>query len=513
MIKRTCLILAAAAVGLLVAAGLYQVPWWASLSGLAVLALGVVSLLSPLYGLMATVFTLIISTANAYYLVVNTLQIHFYPYYIPLFCTCLGILAQAARHKQRLRVRTSFLPIILLIFCAEVLTVLWAPHFYWGVANVFRLSLNIALYYSVVLLVDTERKADILFKTIMASALMTSAGVIAATTYSYDLHHYFTTKFALELHFYTIRAGGIESWNQSAGLLTVASILAAGYAVLARTLGRRILWALAAMYFFCAMLLPASRGALLGFLGAAVLFLLVHPLTRRLFLKKTTLFVGVLVIGILVTTPEYIDRLMVGFGYTGELLFSKKKAASTSDSDATGLSTRFKIWKSGFRDMGDKPGTLVAGLGAGGFTYHVKVFEIHNLYLAFFFDMGIFGLFLLAFWAVVFFLRSRPVFDRYEAWLLRPPDGFRASRDFTCVMFFAALTTVVSELAIHGLVDYDLTSFVSRYAFLYLAAYDVALRLAEEQCGFLSAAGGLAALTGPGGEVAQAIAVERRDAA
>lgn len=483
MTGRTCRILAPLAVGLLLAAVLWEVPWWASLSGLAVLVLGVFSMISPLFGLMVTVFTLIIATANAFYLVVNTLQIHFYPYYIPLGCTCLGILGQAALHRQRLKVASSFLPVILLVFCVEVLTLLWTPHFYWGVANVFRLVLNVALYYCVVLLVDSERKADILFKTVMASALMTSAGVIAATTYSYDLHRYFTSKFALELHFYTIRAGGIESWNQSAGLLAVASILAAGYAVLARTRGRRIVWALAAMYFFCTMLLPASRGALLGFLGAAVLFLLVHPLTRRRFLKKTTLFVGVLVVGILVTTPEYIDRLMVGFGYTGELLFSKKKASSSSDSDATGLSTRFKIWKAGFRDMGEEPGTLLGGLGAGGFTYHVKVFEVHNLYLAFFFDMGVFGLFLLAFWIATFVWRSRPVFDRYEIWLLRPPDGVRASRDFTQVMFFATLTAVVSELAIHGLVDYDLTSFVSRYAFLYLAAYDVVLRLAEAQEG------------------------------
>ena len=481
MLKRVLLLSAVVAV-MLLAALLWQVPWWASLSGAFLLTLAVVSLVNPFFGLSVSVFTLIISTANLFYLVVNTLQIHLYFYYIPLLCSCAGILTQAAVHKRKLYVRSYFMQVLLLVFVAEVVALVWVPHFLWGAANILRLILNIVLYYCIMLLVDTERKVDILLKTIMASALMTSIGVVASLYYDYDIHKYLTSKLALELFFYTTRAGGIESWNQSAGLLNVASILAAAYAVLARSRVRRFFWAGAALYFFCMMLLPASRGALLGFLGAITIFLLIHPLTRPFFLKKTAIFIAILVLGILITSPEYIDRLLVGFGYTGELLFSKKKSSTSSDSDATGLSTRFKIWGKGFRTMGDRPGTLLVGLGPGGFTYHAKVFEVHNVYLAFFFDVGLFGVFILAFFVFIFLSRGMPVFQFYEARLIRPPPGVKsATKDFPTVMFFGTLTALLAEVGIHGLVDYDLTSLVSRYVYLYLAVYDVVLRLAEAQ--------------------------------
>ena len=376
-----------------------------------------------------------------------------------------------------------------------------------GAANIVRLFLNILLYWTVLVLCDSPRRLDLLLKTVLASALMTSLGVIASMYYEFDIHRYLASKWALELHFYTTRAGGIESWNQSAGLLSVASFVAAGYAVRARTLWRRVGWGLGAMYFFCTMLLPASRGALLGFLGAAVLLILALPATRRLFIRKTTLFVVVLIAGMLITTPGYIDRLLVGFGYTGELIFSKKKSSSDSDSDATGLSTRFKIWAHGFRSLGERPATVLAGLGAGGFTYNVKVFEVHNIYLAFYYDMGLVGLFLLALLGFVFLGRTVPAYHAFQARLSGPPGaGGPASADFALVMFYAVLTALVAEVAVHGIVDYDLTSFVSRYAFFYLALYDVALRQAQARIAGLAATSAAApAAVSPAGPLDAAI--------
>jgi hypothetical protein len=480
-----CLAGLLAAGGLLVAAAaVYGLPWWAFLAGAALAALLLACLASPFFGLCATAFTLIIACANLFYLVVGTLQFHFYPYYFPLLFTCLGMLARAGQGRLALASRSAFLPVFLLVFAAETATLLWTPHPAWGAANIVRLLLNILLYWCVLVLCDSRRRLDGLLKTVLASALMTSIGVIVSMYYEFDLHRYLTSKWALELHFYTIRAGGIESWNQSAGLLSVASFLAAGYAVLARTPLRRAGWGLTAMFFFCTMLLPASRGALLGFLGAAVLLILALPATRRVFLRKTTLFVVVLIAGMLITTPGYIDRLLVGFGYTGELIFSEKKSSSDSDSDATGLSTRFKIWAEGFRSLAKHPGAVLAGLGAGGFTYNVKVFEVHNVYLAFYYDMGLAGLFLLALLGFVFLSRTVPVYHAFQARLARPPgESGPASADFALVQFYAVLTALIAEVAVHGIVDYDLTSFVSRYAFFYLALYDVALRLARERVG------------------------------
>ena len=485
-----CLVGVFAALGLpAAAAALYGLPWWGFLSGAALSALLLACLASPFFGLCATAFTLIIACANLFYLVSGTLQFHFYPYYFPLCFTCLGMLARSGQGRLPLASRSAFMPVLLLVLVAETATLLWTPHPAWGAANIVRLFLNILLYWTVLVLCDSPRQVDLLLKTMLASALMTSIGVIVAMYYELDVHRYLTSKWALELHLYTIRAGGIESWNQSAGLLSVASFVAAGYAVLARTAWRRVGWGLGAMYFFCTMLLPASRGALLGFLGAAVLLILALPATRRVFIRKTTLFVVVLIAGMLITTPGYIDRLMVGFGYTGELLFSKKKASSSSDSDATGLSTRFKIWAHGFRSLGDRPATILAGLGTGGFTYNVKVFEVHNIYLAFYYDMGLAGLFLLVLLGFIFLGRTVPVYHVFQARLSGPPGGGGpASADFALVMFYAVLTALVAEVAVHGIVDYDLTSFVSRYAFFYLALYDVALRLAQARIAALAAA-------------------------
>ncbi|KHK01247.1 hypothetical protein NY78_3229 [Desulfovibrio sp. TomC] len=500
-----CLVGLLAAVGLLGAAtAAYGLPWWASLAGVSLAVLFLACLVSPFFGLCATAFTLIIACANLFYLVSGTLQFHIYPYYFPLCFTCLGMLARSGQGRLPLASRSAFMPVLLLVFVAETVTLLWTPHPAWGAANIVRLLLNILLYWAVLVLCDTRRRLDVLLKTVLASAFMTSIGVIAAMYYELDIHRYLTSRWALELHLYTIRAGGIESWNQSAGLLSVASFVAAGYAVLARTAWRRVGWGLCAMYFFCTMLLPASRGALLGFLGAAVLLILALPATRRVFLRKTTLFVVVLIAGMLITTPGYIDRLLVGFGYTGELLFSKKKASTSSDSDATGLSTRFKIWAHGFRSLGERPGTVLAGMGAGGFTYNVKVFEVHNVYLAFYYDMGLVGLFLLALLGFIALGRTIPTYLAFQARLARPPGGDggggpagAASADFALVMFYAVLTALVAEVAVHGIVDYDLTSFVSRYAFFYLALYDVALRLAQARVAALATTSSAISTAGP----------------
>ena len=470
-----------AAVGL-VASGL---SWWAALAGGATLALLVACLASPFFGLCATAFCLILASPNVYGLVVNTLQLHLYPYVLPLVFTFLGMLVRAAQGRLSLVPRSAFLPVLLLVFVAETASLLWTPHTAWGLANIARLATNLLLYWTAMVLVDTPRRLDVLFKTLFASAVMTAAGVLGALEWEYVLHVPLDRQLRLvfEIYFYTTRAGGIESWNQSAGFLSVASIIAAGYAVLARTRARRAGWGLVAMFFFCMMLLPASRGALLGFCGAAVLLILALPATRRLFLRKTTLFVVMVIVGMLVTTPGYIDRMLVGFGYTGELLFSKKKSSSSSDSDATGISTRFKIWREGFKRVGESGGTILGGLGTGGFMYRIKVFEVHNVYLAFYYDMGLAGIFLLFFLGFILIRRTFPIAMAYHARLARPPTApdpaGPACADFVLVMFFAVLTAFTAEVAIHGLVDYDLTSFVSRYAFFYLALYDVVLGLAE----------------------------------
>jgi len=466
----------------LVASGL---SWWAALAGGAALALLAACLASPVFGLCATAFCLILASPNVYTLVVNTLQLHLYPYVFPLVFTFLGMLVRAAQGRLSLRPRSAFLPVLLLVFVAETASLLWTPHMAWGLANIARLVTNLLLYWCVVTLIDTPRRLDILFKTLFASAVMTAAGVLGALEWEYVLHVPLDRQMRLvfEIYFYTTRAGGIESWNQSAGFLSVASIIAAGYAVLARTMLRRALWWLTAMFYFCMMLLPASRGALLGYCGAAVLLILALPATRRVLLRKTTLFVVLVIVGMLVTTPGYIDRMLVGFGYTGELLFSKKKSSTSSSSDATGISTRVKIWRKGFQAVGESGGTVLGGLGTGGFMYRIKVFEVHNVYLAFYYDMGLAGIFLLFFLGFILVRRTFPIAMAYHARLARPPTApdpaGPASADFVLVMFFAVLTAFMAEVAIHGLVDYDLTSFVSRYAFFYLALYDIVLGLAE----------------------------------
>ena len=105
------------------------------------------------------------------------------------------------------------------------------------------------------------------------------------------------------------------------------------------------------------------------------------------------------------------------------------------------------------------------------------------MYLAFYYDMGLVGLLLLFFLGFVFLRRTVPVYLAYHARLARPPNApdpaGPAGADFVLVMFFAVLTAFAAEVAIHGVVDYDVTSFVSRYAFFFLALYDVVLGLAE----------------------------------
>ncbi|KJU83114.1 conserved hypothetical protein, membrane, partial [Candidatus Magnetobacterium bavaricum] len=116
---------------------------------------------------------------------------------------------------------------------------------------------------------------------------------------------------------------------------------------------------------------------------------------------------------VITATPGFIDRMLVGFGYRGEPIFTKKSTQhsgntanlSSKKEGVTGMKIRKQMWLDGLHYMQGHPYTFVTGMGIGGLV-HVSPNtprEIHSLLLAFFFDMGMVGIIMLIYICYVLF--------------------------------------------------------------------------------------------------------------
>jgi hypothetical protein len=282
--------------------------------------------------------------------------------------------------------------------------------------------------------------------------------------YNYTL--YLTASTGWTFHLYTLRPGGLGGSNYIAGFLISSSLVCGALCVSFRNNWAKALMLALGLYLFSVSMLTGSRGALLGIVGGVSLFLALHPRMRQAIIKKFTLFSIVTLVSILLLSPGFLDRLLVGFGYTGELLFStKKKSASSSAANVT-MEERYEWWLTGFEAMQKPPERLLVGLGPGGFMNSTKALGVHNLYLAFFFDMGLPGAVILITAAYVVLEKNRRIGLRHDGTLVKN-------------LYNAALIALLSDAAIHGLVDYDLTAPVSRFIVLDVAILATSVRLLD----------------------------------
>ena len=421
----------------------------------------------PFFGLMFAVATVFVGTPSLKISHVPGVLTQLFPAMFLLPPIFFGFLIHRASAVRTVRTPTSLPPLtpfVAAIAALNILGLAWAPHTRLAVGQVATLAFDVLLFFAVVAAVSNEKRLRTLVWSMVLSALLVCAAMFCGAWYDWAGTIHLGRGVELNFELFSEerwgRIGGLCSANQAGGFLVMTVFLTMGLSRLYRRWQRAGLVFLA-MLFLTFVVVSSSRGAILGFCGAAGTFLLLHPASRRRILSRTTLLVLVLAGAILAGKPSFIDRMLVGFGYSGPLLFSEKKT-SGSVANTSGSGARFRMWKDALSVMADRPELLLLGLGPGGFIWHTREPEVHSLWLAFFFDLGLLGGLIGILGLATLSVALAQAFKNTQ------PGPART-------LFIAAVVGGLAELGIHSLIDHDLTSPVSRFAWLYLAIVAAAL--------------------------------------
>jgi len=448
---------------------------WRMAAGCAALFVAGLLVRFPFAGLLFTAGVVFVGTPSLKITHAVGVVTNLFPAMLLLPPVLLGFLARRAVSPRRaapLPVPDSPLfPFVLAVAALHVLASLWAPHTRFAVGQLVTLGFDVTLFFCLLATVRTTARLRTLLGTMVASAVIVCAAMVCGALYDWAgaIHLGRGVELNFELFSETRwgRIGGLCSANQAGGFLVMAAFVAFGLSRLYRRAARAGLCLLA---FACVtfVVVSGSRGAILGLLGAAGTFMLLTPAIRRRLLSRSALLVVVLAAAILAGKPSFIDRLLVGFGYSGPLLFTETKNTSESAANVSGSGARFRMWKDALSVMADRPELLLSGLGPGGFIWHTREPEVHSLWLAFFFDLGLPG-------GLVGLLGLAALAASLARAVRRTPDGPGRT------LFLSVLTGCGAELFIHSLIDHDLTSPVSRFAWLYLAVLAAALEVVRHE--------------------------------
>jgi hypothetical protein len=439
--------------------------------GLAGLGLCLLILRSPRLGLLLSVFTLFIGTPSLR-IQVGGDTVQYFIFQLLLVPTLFSLIARAAFRREPLTVRSPFLAVCFLVAGGETLALLWAPQYALGAGHILTVLCNVLFFYLLLRLTENTAHLRDLFAVVMAAAFCMSAWMGLAAFQHFDgsvaLWPNADIFFELFSQERWSRIGGLCAASQAGGFLVFATMLAAGLSRLHPPGGKRRFYAVFALYCIFWVAVSASRGAMIAAVGGAGLFILFHPALKRRLVSRLTVLVVLTVSLTLLGNPSFIDRMLVGFGYSGPLLFTEKKAGSDTAENVSGTGARVRMWGQALKIMAEEPHKILLGLGPGGFIHHTGEPEVHSLWLSYYFDMGLLGS-VIGLFAMFVFIRG------VREGLARGPDG--PAR----ILFLAALAGVISEAFIHSLIDHDLTSPVSRFTWLYMAVLAASLKILHEE--------------------------------
>ncbi len=462
---------AALALAGLAGAGAVLFQDWRMVAGASALAVGAALVRFPFAGLLCTVALLFVGTPSLKISHAPGVVTQFFPAMLLVPPLLLGFLAAAARDgprpaPMRREHLTPLAPFVLAVVSLHLCGLAWAPHANFALGQVATVCFDAVFFWMLVAAVSDARRLRALCFAVVVSAVLVCATMVCGALYDWAGTRHLATGIALNFELFSEarwgRIGGLCSANQSGGFLVFAAFVTLGLAGLYRRLARVLLWLLA-LVFLTFVVVSGSRGAILAFCGAAGAFLVFHEPSRRRLLSRSTLLALALGLAILAGKPSFIDRMLVGFGYSGPLLFSEKKKTESS-SNVSGSGARFRMWKQALSVMADRPELLVLGLGPGGFIWHTREPEVHSLWLAFFFDLGIVG-------GLAGLLGLAVLAASVVSALRRAPPGPART------LFIAVTVASLAEIGLHSLIDHDLTSPVSRFAWLYVAVLAAGLRV------------------------------------
>lgn len=413
--------------------------------------------IKPEYGYYLTVLLLPVDMTQLFMKVKGTYYLFLiFPYIfilIPLLIAW-GIFRLAGRREKVASTPVSaILPIMVLYL---LVTIIWSPLPNLGLLLGVSLLLNYGLFYLTTGIVKDRASLDKMMNVVLLLGIITSAGVILSQWVNYKETMRWTNYIGFTINFGEIlnRPAGFGSVDNMGGILSFTGFIAIGRLLASKGSFKKFVYFILTIFMAIGMILTVSRGALVGYVAGIFLLFILHPSIKNKIIKYGIITLFILSSTILIAKPGYIDRILIGFGYTGQLYFTEGKTTTTENYDASkvglsGLDQRKVWWKNAFNEMLKHYYKLIVGLGIGGFIYYGGTIATHSVPLSFFFDMGAIG----AIFLLIFSASLCREFYHYIKY---------GNHHYTYYVFIAAVVAFFAEVGVHGLIDYDFYSYTAR---------------------------------------------------
>jgi hypothetical protein len=440
------------------------------------------SFFSPLIGLYLLILTNIIQQTYIFvYLKMNFYEMRLFPYLIFAFVPMLGLwLIKLYRPQVAYDTRTPLNGLLLTVVVFELLAMFWTPTVFFGTYVSIMILGNICIFYLFTGVVTNEEILKKVIAVWIIAGVIQAIGVIIDVWYYDEKSYYFTTKIGLRLAFAQLykRPGGFAGPSHAAGFISTAvAILFANMLYVKRTILKLIFFILIVV-MVAACVLTQTRGVLGALLIGLVFYLSIYPYFKSKIIKYSLLGIMLIFIVLFSVQPKYINRILIGMGYSGSTFFTESNTSYEVQGSATGTSApegqsgmRIRIWwwKNGLKAMVAHPFSFLFGLGPGGFVYYsVGSPEVNNIFFAFFYDLGLIGVVLLILIMYILISNIRYYLKNSE-------------HSYTYYMFLGVVAALLMDGGIHALVDFDLNSYGSKNVWIPLSLTMAMINILREE--------------------------------
>jgi len=328
------------------------------------------------------------------------------------------------------------------LYSLELLSLLWSP-------SKLKPDLAAEMLQNLMILllppffIRTGKDVRNIVAAFVAAAFLAAASGACSLYWTYELRLQLGDGlyFNFGIANFAKRAAGFTTSNFLASTISMGCICLTALTPYFRGVRRVTIYA--AFCVLCVGLsLTASRGGIISMLLATLLAISISPaLTGRKF-RFIMLQVVLFGLATFVTNVKFLDTLLVGFGFTGQLTMSEHYAGLKG----SGMAARLEWWSGVTGKMLEMPASMIYGLGLGGFYFHntAKV-DPHSTWMQFFFDLGAIGLVLFIIITLVMCSEFTRVLRKASPQLI----------EYGC--FLGLAVSVACVYYLHGFMDNDLT--------------------------------------------------------
>ncbi len=393
------------------------------------------------------------------------IAVTYFIFQIILIATLVGYLVQKVCRIAPSRPAYPMDGFIFLLLFIEILGTFWAVDPVYSLFFHIFMIFNVLLYFLTTTYIQTKEALDRLLKVLIFTGILISFCMILNLWIDVEYQINLTDNVKVVYGFSSVvqRLSGYASAQHGSGFIVFLLFLISAVAINDKNQKKRILYLLITLLLLVALVLSVARGSLLGLIVLVPVYVFLDPYFASRRWRTIAIAFAVILFVIIVAKPTYIQRIMLGFGYSGEMsgaqFYRPTNIDVTKGQGLTGWDTRIYRYDMALTYMAKHPLTIITGLGPGGFIA-VQDFDpmVTNVVLALLFELGLMGIFLL------FFL------------LYSLGTSFKTA--YNCQRFshtqrimLASFCGLLAEIFVHGQFEYDWNAIGSQLIYFYIAVF------------------------------------------